>query len=388
MTTNENFVKSLLGKINSALSKLTTLLGKRGRPGTDSFMILGRAEAIMEQVYGYYQVAQAQSVTIGTELTMRIGFLAREVLDLKNLIGAQVPVVSGQMISDGIISVKERGKRAAREEVHKIYSKFFRKYALIFMLEFSKRTYAEVQMVLANIKKKYAEQQVFYRNRPMTVLKKLLNKMIAINIKKSFSGRRSLPGDLLVPQVVNWKHLNPVYAKISGRNRRKPGSAALRNELLRRVPAFAKVIDNQFKNTELGNMRFFLKIATRYGRGTKWFWKVYSFYFGSDGVMFGNKTRRQKLRGGPGMTKKGYRTLFASGKGKWPKRDQPARPFTLLRAQDIELLALNAEEHVARKWKREFSARASMRYVRSQAQVKVVRSREHGGWTTLALKEL
>jgi hypothetical protein len=136
-------------------------------------------------------------------------------------------------------------------------------------------------------------------------------------------------------------------------------------------------------------MRFFLKIATKYGRGTKWFWKVYSFYFGSDGVMFGGKTRRQKLRGGPGVTKRGYRTLYPKTKrgGKWPKRDQPARPFTLLREQDLITLASYAEEHIAKKWRREFAARASMRYTKLTTKVKVAKGKERRGWLAVALKE-
>jgi hypothetical protein len=390
MARNDANVRRLLGKIEKTLSRIEKVMQKTTLPDVDFDQIQAELDPLMAQLIAYFEIIQAESITIGDDLMSRLRLAMEEVARVREGIAAQAPVVSAEMIKEGKLRVLGSWRRGPRIYAHELYTKYFKQYALTLMLEFSKRTYEELQGAIRNIKRWLKERGEYYQYRPMTVLKNFLNQKIAANIKKSFRSRSSLVGDLLVPTVMKWQNLNPVYARIAGRNRRQPGSAKLEAGLIARAPAFARVYDQQFKNSEAGNMRFFLQLAKRAGGGRRWFWKVYSFYFGSDGLMFGGKVRRKRLRG-EGVTKKGHRPMSyrhsPRGKGKWPRREQPARPFTLLTAKDIADLAAWTETHLSREFKREFAARASMRYIRTKTQVKIVRSREHGGWTTFALKE-
>lgn len=388
-------IKRLIKLIEAEIRNLDRAIKSASKPNVNPDLISAQISSATRRLGHFFRVAVANSVELGSDLMSRMRINVEEALRIRDAFAGDVGKGAESLVKDQKASVADSWRRGERKYAHELWTKYFRRYALTVMLEFSRHTYLELLSIVDHMKKESENAAEYYRNRPMTVLKKLLVDVIKWNINKSFSSKSSLPGDMLLPdKVVKWKNLNPVYARIAGRNPGRPGSASLRTGLMARAGSFARVFDGGLSNVykDTGSMRLFIKLASRYGRGTKWFWKVYSFYFGSDGLMFGGKIRRKKLRGegriaGRALRKPGLKPRPGT-RGKWPHRVQPARPFTLLKMDDIADLAKLAEEHATRRFKRIFAARLSMRYVRAKNEFKIVRPREHEGWTSYALKEM
>jgi hypothetical protein len=392
---NATRVKVLIRKMEAELKSIESAIKKVARKDANYDLISAQISSSVRRLTQYYRVVIGSTIDIGGDLTSRLRLTLEEAVRIQASLAGDVGKGAESLVRDQKASIQSSWRRGERKYAHELWTRWFKRYSLTVMLEFSRHTYLELLSIVKYMKEETEEAAKYFRNRPMTVLKKLLVDVIKWNINESFKNKSSLPGDMLIPnKPVKWQNLNPVYARISGRRASRPGSASLRNNLMARAASFARVFDGGLTNVykDTGSMRFFLKLASRYGRGTKWFWKVYSFYFGSDGLMFGGKIRRKKLRGegriaGRAMRKPGLKPR-PGARGKWPHRVQPARPFTLLKVDDISDLASLAEEHASRRFKRIFAARLSMRYIRAKNEFKIVREKDRGGWTSFALKEM